>query len=158
MVGGSSLNTRVGHTERLDGLIDLSVKVDLAHIGMVGVDDPIRVIDGLQAIERAYFRLNGNSLIHRSNSLNLALVISIQAVALHILLRLAEAHANASTQPDIPATGLFNDNVTDGLEQDCIGLAAEQRETVMGSQHIHGLIRLNHAHVHLAQLFLRHLI
>ena len=159
MVSGAGLDAGIGHAEGLDRFVHLPVEVDLPHIGVVAVDNPVGVVDSLDTVEGTHLRLDRDALINRGHALGLAgAEVLVQLIAPDILLRLPEAHTHAGPQAHVPTAGLFDDGIPGGLDQDGVGLAAQQGEAVVRSQDVDRLAGLDEAHVHLPQLLHGHLV
>ena len=152
MVGGAGFNTGIGHAERFHRFVDLPMKVHFPHVGMVAMNDPIGIIHRFQSIQRADLGFDGNPFIDGRNPFGFSgTEITIQLVALDILFRFPETHANARTQANVLATGLLFNHIPGCFDENGVGMSTQQREAMMRSQNIYTLIGLDEAHIHFAK-------
>ena len=147
VIGGTGFDAGIGHAERLDGAVDLPVEMDFAHVAVVHVYDPVGVVDRLDAVQRADFRLNGDAFVDRGHASGLALVVLVEPVAFNVFLGLAEAQTDAGAQTNVLGARAGGNHVADHAQKLGIGLAAQQREAVVGGAHIHRLPGLDHRHI-----------
>ena len=78
MVGRAGLDGGVRHGEGLEHAPHLAVVMQLAHVVIVGVDDPARGVGLSDAVEGADLRFDGRPAINRRNALGFALEIGIE--------------------------------------------------------------------------------
>src|SRR5208283_1330110 len=116
MVGGTGLDSGIRHAERFYSPVDHAVEVDLAHVAVMGVNDPVCVVNTFYSVKSPDFGLYRNSLVNWSNAPGFTVKVGIQLVAADIFLGLPETESHAGPQADILAAGPLLDHVPDRLK------------------------------------------
>ncbi len=136
MVDRPGLQPGIAHGERLESAIDQPMEIDLPWIIIVGVDNPISVIDPGQTIERADLRLNGNPSIKGTCPANFTIEIGIESKVGDDLPGFRHASPSAESQPDVLRARSFLDHVFYGLDHFRVGPAFQNVEGMLGTENV----------------------
>ena len=65
MIGRSCFEARISHGKGFQNPVDSPVKPDFPGIRVAGVNDPVRIIDPFEPVQRPYFGFDGLPFIKR---------------------------------------------------------------------------------------------
>src|SRR4030042_5708281 len=103
---------------------------------MMGIDDPVRIINPGHAVKGPYFRFSRHSRMNGSDRGGLALEIFIQFIFLNNFQRLSDSEPRSHTQTNIMAASFCFDDFFDRLKHFGVSLAAHDLKAVLGSKEI----------------------